>query len=196
MLVNFFSEVAPGNAFRLIKKSSSHTSFFLGREVIVLASGVDTSANCVCWWCSQVRRSKICLSFRMDKSWIALDKNSDEYREGVKQFVLNSKRYARNPKMIICPCAICCNLGLQTDDDLEIHLMRHDVDPDYDIWCAHGEDTGPSIQVVDNESSNHIDVDYELPEVLQMYKDAHYPFSDGAGSSNLVSIEEEYKNKA
>ncbi|KAL6213937.1 hypothetical protein ACLB2K_013376 [Fragaria x ananassa] len=28
-----------------------------------------------------------------------------------------------------------------------------------------------------------------------MYKDAHYPFSDGAGSSNPVSIEEEYKKK-
>ncbi|KAL6199775.1 hypothetical protein ACLB2K_029558 [Fragaria x ananassa] len=28
----------------------------------------------------------------MDKRWITLDKNSDEYREGVKQFVLNSKR--------------------------------------------------------------------------------------------------------
>ncbi|KAL6176749.1 hypothetical protein ACLB2K_053382 [Fragaria x ananassa] len=134
--------------------------------VIALAGGVDTSANCVCWWCSQVRRSDICLSFSKDKSWITLDKNSDEYREGVKQFVLNSKRYARNPEMIIFPCAIRRNLSPQTDDDLEIHLMRYDVDPDYDIWCAHGEDTGPSIQVVDNESSNHIDVDYELPKVL------------------------------
>ncbi|KAL6222307.1 hypothetical protein ACLB2K_005699 [Fragaria x ananassa] len=88
-----------------------------------------------------------------------------------------------------------CVCSPQIDDDLEIHLMRYGVDPDYDIWCAHGEDTSPSIQVVDNESSNHIDVDYGLPEVLQMYKDAHYPFSDGVGSSNPISIEEEYKKK-
>ncbi|KAL6194567.1 hypothetical protein ACLB2K_035649 [Fragaria x ananassa] len=106
----------------------------------------------------------------MDKRWITLDKNRDEYREGVKQFVLNSKRHARNPEMIICPCAICRNLSPQTDDDLEIHLMRYDVDPDYDIWCAHGEEAGPSVEVVDGESSDHIDVDYELPEVHQIIK--------------------------
>ncbi|XP_004298406.1 PREDICTED: uncharacterized protein LOC101297241 [Fragaria vesca subsp. vesca] len=69
--------------------------------------------------------------------------------------------------MIICPCAICRNLSPQIDDDLEIHLMRYGVDPDYDIWCAHGEDAGPSTQVVDNESSDHIDVDYELPEFIE-----------------------------
>ncbi|XP_004301411.1 PREDICTED: uncharacterized protein LOC101302366 [Fragaria vesca subsp. vesca] len=106
----------------------------------------------------------------MDKRWITLDKNRDEYREGVKQFVLNFKRHARNPEMIICPCAICRNLSPQTDDDLEIHLMRYDVDPDYDIWCAHGEEAGPSVEVVDGESSYHIDVDYELPEVHQIIK--------------------------
>ncbi|XP_004305626.1 PREDICTED: uncharacterized protein LOC101314976 [Fragaria vesca subsp. vesca] len=131
----------------------------------------------------------------MDKRWITLDKNKDEYREGVKQFVLNFKRHARNPEMIICPCAICPNLSPQINDDLEIHLMRYGVDPNYDIWCAHGEEAGPSVEVVDGESSDHIDVDYELPEVHQMYKDAHFPFFDGAGSSRTVSTEEDYRKK-
>ncbi|KAL6141538.1 hypothetical protein ACLB2K_059826 [Fragaria x ananassa] len=73
--------------------------------------------------------------------------------------------------------------------------MRYGIDPDYDIWCAHGEEAGPSVQVLVGESSDHIDVDYELPEVHQMYKDAHFPFFDGAGSSRTVSTEEDYKKK-
>lgn len=131
----------------------------------------------------------------MDKSWIKYKSNSAEYREGVRQFVLNSKRYARNPEMIICPCVICRNLSPQTDDDLVIHLMRYGVDPGYDIWCAHGEDASTSVQVEDCEMSDHFDVDYELPEVHQMYKDTCFPFSDGAGSSRTINIEEEYKKK-
>ncbi|KAL6191587.1 hypothetical protein ACLB2K_037977 [Fragaria x ananassa] len=131
----------------------------------------------------------------MDKRWITLDKNSDEYREGVKKFVLNSKRHAMNPELIICPCAICRNLSPQTDDDLEIHLMRYGVDPDYDIWCAHGEEAGPSVEAVDGESSDQVYVDYELPEVHQMYKDAHFHFFYGAGSSRTVSTEEDYRKK-
>ncbi|KAK9902302.1 hypothetical protein M0R45_001762 [Rubus argutus] len=131
----------------------------------------------------------------MDKSWLKSPKDSVEYREGVTRFILSSKKFARNPEMVICPCKVCRNLKPQTDDDLFIHLNKYGVDNEYTVWLAHGEQVSASTEVEDCDRSEHLDEDFEILELHQMYKDNYFPFTDVAGSSSVTNREDEYRKK-
>ena len=45
----------------------------------------------------------------MDKSWISTDRDSSDYEIGVEKFLIFAEGNCKDPKMIPCPCARCCN---------------------------------------------------------------------------------------
>lgn len=75
----------------------------------------------------------------MDKTWTKFPRVSDAYQEGAKSFIENCKKRARNPDRIMCPCAKCKNYSSKTAEELFEHLVVNGIDPQYKIWCVHGE---------------------------------------------------------
>ncbi|KAK9943082.1 hypothetical protein M0R45_008703 [Rubus argutus] len=127
----------------------------------------------------------------MDKSWLKSPKDSVEYREGVTRFILSSKKFARNPEMVICPCKVCRNLKPQTDDDLFIHLNKYGVDNEYTVWLAHGEQVSASTEVEDCDSYNIED------EYRKKVNEAEVPLYPGCTKYTKISATlDMYKLKA
>ncbi|KAK9100389.1 hypothetical protein Scep_023819 [Stephania cephalantha] len=104
----------------------------------------------------------------MDKSWTKYPRFSHEYQEGVKRFILEAKKHARIPDMVICPsrsCKHCCQLE---DSELYNHLVMNDFDSNYKVWILHGE----SLEVPQN--FDLLDDDLDMPEAHMMYDDAYF----------------------
>ncbi|XP_050387377.1 uncharacterized protein LOC126803646 [Argentina anserina] len=135
----------------------------------------------------------------MDKSWISWDKNSSEYQEKAKEFIFNSKKYARNPDLVRCPCIICQNRSTQTDEVLLLHLVKYGFDPMYKDWVGHGEPTRPTRSARTNSFVEvpHIDEDSEMHDAHHMYEDTYFqlPRPDGGETSTFTNLDDFYRNK-
>ncbi|XP_056843151.1 uncharacterized protein LOC130495699 [Raphanus sativus] len=117
----------------------------------------------------------------MDKTWVWLPRNSDEYSEGATNFVYSSARRLGNLSEMMCPCRDCRNLSHQLVDKIVEHLVIRGMDKKYksSCWSVHGEkreskeDTGPG-----NER-----------EAYELFKTAFSMDEDGPNQTNESGVE-------
>lgn len=77
----------------------------------------------------------------MDKTWVDLDRSSDEYRHKLKLFLDEAFAKSIREDKILCPCKKCCNRYLNDKKTVEGHLLWHGMDLLYRTarWTHHGE---------------------------------------------------------
>ncbi|CAH9079402.1 unnamed protein product [Cuscuta epithymum] len=78
----------------------------------------------------------------MDKSWMHEIKWSHAYVDGVKKFMTFVEDYNGREGVIRCPCVGCLNLRTQHKEIVKIHLLERGIDPGYNTWFYHGEESG------------------------------------------------------
>ena len=104
----------------------------------------------------------------MDKSWISLDRRSEEYRVGVKSFLNFAVRHTTSPDHMRCPCLKCGNVKYQNLSEIETHLIIFGIDQSYTNWFLHGEELvrGPSTsrnaQIIREIDYDHVDSTIEM----------------------------------
>ncbi|XP_026400350.1 uncharacterized protein LOC113296250 [Papaver somniferum] len=87
----------------------------------------------------------VSLRFRMDKSWMSIDRTKKRYREGVAAFLryavnhLKEEGLTYDEFLMLCPCTDCLNLCACSVGDVEDHLFVNGIDQTYTIWNKHGE---------------------------------------------------------
>ena len=86
----------------------------------------------------------VCLKYLdykvMDKEWTKFPRFSQEYINGVTQFLDFSYTNGRpQGDEILCPCAKCKNLYWKTRDNIKDHLIAKGFLKGYDVWLHHGE---------------------------------------------------------
>ncbi|KAF4398212.1 hypothetical protein G4B88_009828 [Cannabis sativa] len=64
----------------------------------------------------------------MDRSLMSANRLSAEYSEGVDHFLDFCQKYAKNPKLVLCPFLKCCNMDITR---IKEHLFRNDIDKSY-----------------------------------------------------------------
>lgn len=77
----------------------------------------------------------------MDKSWVNLDRKSDEYRYKLELFLNETFTKSTRKDKIICPCKKCCNRYFYDRNNVGGHVLWHGMDPLYMTarWTHHGE---------------------------------------------------------
>ncbi|KAK2648118.1 hypothetical protein Ddye_015607 [Dipteronia dyeriana] len=75
----------------------------------------------------------------MDKSWMSKDRLSQEYLDGVDQFLAFASAHTTNPELMRCPCQSCANLKFKTPSEIRYHLFSKGIDQWYDHWIWHRE---------------------------------------------------------
>lgn len=76
-------------------------------------------------------------------NWLGLPKYSDEYSNGVKDFIRNAFRKYAIGEEIRCPCKNCNNKGWHTQEVVYDHLICEGPSPPYVRWIyevAHAPD--------------------------------------------------------
>ncbi|KAF5459683.1 hypothetical protein F2P56_019609 [Juglans regia] len=78
----------------------------------------------------------------MDKSWMRIEDRlqSNEYAEGVRQFLAMAQANTPGSDHIRCPCRRCRNRSFYSIPTVEDHLFIIGIDPTYTEWIFHGED--------------------------------------------------------
>ncbi|KAG5116857.1 hypothetical protein JHK84_042970 [Glycine max] len=118
----------------------------------------------------------------MDRSWMKAKRISDEYENGVEQFLqftqLNAESLRGN---YFCPCVKCLNGRRQSVDEIRSHLICYGIIPNYTKWIWHGESADiPTVsqsQAVHEDSGEHIE---EMIRDLgqETFEQAHAPLYD------------------
>ncbi|XP_006588181.1 uncharacterized protein [Glycine max] len=76
----------------------------------------------------------------MDRSWMKRPRITEEYENGVEDFLQFSKQIARDFRGVyFCPCVKCLNGRQQSLDDIRTHLICDGICPTYRRWIWHGE---------------------------------------------------------
>ncbi|XP_035540273.1 uncharacterized protein LOC108993977 [Juglans regia] len=96
----------------------------------------------------------------MDKSWMNLSDRlkSNQYAEGVKQFLTQAENHAMGSGCIRCPCRICSNNIWLPISEVETHLFITGINPNYTNWIFHG-DKDPFETV--NNSDDSVEVSHQ-----------------------------------
>ncbi|XP_041000851.1 uncharacterized protein LOC121246677 [Juglans microcarpa x Juglans regia] len=78
----------------------------------------------------------------MDKVWMLIEDrlHSNEYAEGVRQFLAMAQAHTLGSNHIRCPCRRCRNRAFHSSLTVEDHLFIIGIDPTYTEWIFHGED--------------------------------------------------------
>jgi len=147
-----------------------------------------------------------------NKSWMTLfsvDRLSDEYNEGIKDFVSFAlDRLGEATQVIKCPCVKYCNSSEHTRDVVEIHLIAYGILEGYTFWYHHGEGAD-ELEPHDDEMQEDFNVEEDLDgdsqsddETDEMIKDL-FPIYYGLtqkgvemGASNAVDCTEEPNDDA
>ncbi|XP_074373878.1 uncharacterized protein LOC141714245 [Apium graveolens] len=79
----------------------------------------------------------------MDKSWMRADKDSLEYEIGVENFLLYAKENCKDPKLIPCPYARCCNFKKFSVKIIRGHLYENSFSLGYINWIWHMASANP-----------------------------------------------------
>ncbi|XP_074351722.1 uncharacterized protein LOC141690864 [Apium graveolens] len=79
----------------------------------------------------------------MDKSWMWADRDSLEYEIGVENFLIYAKENCKDPKLIPCPCAHCCNFKNFSMKIIRGHLYEKGFSLGYVNWIWHGASANP-----------------------------------------------------
>lgn len=84
----------------------------------------------------------------MDRSWINSNRLSDEYQNGITEFLEFVKENNPDTTMYLCPCNRCLNMVKKNVDDIRDDLICDGFLKSYTHWRWHGEtlpskSTGP-----------------------------------------------------
>ncbi|XP_028189754.1 uncharacterized protein LOC114376042 [Glycine soja] len=76
----------------------------------------------------------------MDRSWMKRPRITEEYENGVEDFLQFAKQNAPDfHGVYFCPCVKCLNGRRQSLDDIRTHLICDGICPTYTRWIWHGE---------------------------------------------------------
>ncbi|KAF4392694.1 hypothetical protein G4B88_029433 [Cannabis sativa] len=67
----------------------------------------------------------------MDRNWMSANRLSVEYSKGVDHFLNFCQKYAKNSKLVLCPCLKCDNIMDITR--INKHLFRNRIDKSYKV---------------------------------------------------------------
>lgn len=92
------------------------------------------------------------MDFLIDRSWMYIGNRvrSDVFKAGLRKFIefaLIHQRPTRQGKLI-CPCKVCLNRYLKTEEEVFSHVLQKGFVHSYDVWTFHGEVIGRSNPVV------------------------------------------------
>ncbi|XP_031127577.1 uncharacterized protein LOC116029669 [Ipomoea triloba] len=122
----------------------------------------------------------------MDKSWMNASRISQEYDNGVKNFINFAKNnLPGSNERLLCPYKKCCNQKRLCVKDVYDDLICHVINPSYTKWIWHGESNvaTTSNMYVDNEENEDDESEDQLDE---MFRDVGEEFIDR--SSNLDEL--------
>ncbi|XP_010327667.1 uncharacterized protein [Solanum lycopersicum] len=74
-----------------------------------------------------------------DKSWMNLRRSTNEYIDGVNDFLDKAFERASQGNEILCPCKKCFNRNCHCRNMVEDHLICHGFVHGYTKWVFHGE---------------------------------------------------------
>ncbi|KAI5352800.1 hypothetical protein L3X38_005692 [Prunus dulcis] len=101
---------------------------------------------------------------------------SDEYLDGIEDFIEFARRHNPGATRIQCPCRRCNNTLWETIENVGFHLVRNGMIETYSIWNLHRE------QLNHTSSSNATRMDSVEPivdpndQVMDIIQDA-FPFA-------------------
>ncbi|KAK7259804.1 hypothetical protein RIF29_25419 [Crotalaria pallida] len=144
----------------------------------------------------------------MNREWMSANRLTNEYNEGVKEFIRFAVEHAEDPSRIICPCLQCCYSSKVSPAELKTHLVCYGIDQSYTCWTRHGErreefghlkdDVGYALNDADTNSYDGDRFD-EMDDVLEedlrdcpemferLMSDAEKPLYDGCTQFNKLS---------
>ena len=99
----------------------------------------------------------------MDRSWMQASRISEEYENGVEQFLQFTELNVSSLwEKYFCPCVKCANGRHQPISEIRSHLICHGIIKTYTKWIWHGEfpEKPPSVadtQTVDVDMGNCIE---------------------------------------
>ncbi|XP_031095104.1 uncharacterized protein LOC115999390 [Ipomoea triloba] len=114
----------------------------------------------------------------MDKSWMNASRISQEYDDGVKNFINFAKNnLPGSNERLLCPCKKCCNQKRLCVKDVYDDLICHGINPSYTKWIWHGENNvaTTSNMYVYNEANEDDESEDQLDE---MFRDDGEEFTD------------------
>ncbi|XP_057425762.1 uncharacterized protein LOC130719140 [Lotus japonicus] len=100
----------------------------------------------------------------MDRKWMCANRLSQEYGDGVKEFISFAIKNAEDCNRIICPCLRCCHGRRVNASKLEDHLVCYGIDENYTCWTKHGERR-------DVSSSSRANASHTLEDDADMFED-------------------------
>ncbi|KAI5334996.1 hypothetical protein L3X38_025129 [Prunus dulcis] len=123
----------------------------------------------------------------MSRRWIQYpNRCSDEYLDGIEDFIEFARRQNPGATRIRCPCRKCNNTLWETIENVGFHLVRNGMIETYSIWNLHGE------QLDHASSSNATRMDSVEPivdhndQVMDIIEDV-FPFA----STNISNERED-----
>ena len=76
----------------------------------------------------------------MDRTWMKASLISQEYENGVEEFLQFTKRNAQSLRgKFFCPCVKCGNGRRQSVNDIRTHFICEGIIPNHTKWIWHGE---------------------------------------------------------
>ena len=88
---------------------------------------------------------------QMNRQWMYGDRRSDEFINGVRDFLHVAEANKRNG-FIVCPCGVCKNQRDYSDSrTIHSHLFKSGFMPSYNCWTKHGEE---GVMMEDNEEDD------------------------------------------
>lgn len=136
------------------------------------------------------------------------DQFSEEYENGVEEFVKIAVKHATDRDRIICPCLNCCYGGRGNGVVLRNHLLANGIDRSYTCWTMHSEMSNNNVDFQNNETyeSNEFDtntfdhdrvdemldvVEEDLRDCPEMFErlvsDSEKPLYDGCSKFTRMS---------
>ena len=101
----------------------------------------------------------------MDRSWMQASRISDEYENGVEQFLQFTELNAPSLRgKYFCLCVKCANGRHQIITKIRSHLICHGIIPSCTKWIWHGE--LPDKPSVSHTKSMDVDMGYRIEEMI------------------------------
>ncbi|KAK4253873.1 hypothetical protein QN277_010493 [Acacia crassicarpa] len=111
----------------------------------------------------------------MDHSWMNALRTSDEYENGVDEFIAFAKTNVPSKDgKYFCPCVNCANASRRDVDDIKDHLICDGINLRYKTWIWHGEEVSAPmshsekvLDIVDDDGMKKMIHDVEVESFAQ-----------------------------
>ncbi|XP_028193231.1 uncharacterized protein LOC114378826 [Glycine soja] len=128
----------------------------------------------------------------MDRSWMNASRITEEYENGVEEFLLFAQSKAQPMwGKFFCPCVKCGNGRRQTIDDIRTHLICEGIIRSYTKWIWHGEslDTADMSQADDVTTDSGNPIEEMIRDLGQEgFEEAHAALYDNIEVDSKMSL--------